>query len=576
MDRLTEALGLVTAGDYGLAETLLRDILGTPELPSNVRADALGLLGSCYKFAEKYQEAQDLLEKALALGQSEGFVLSDLEGVYADALADAYTQVVNYMVNSGQMEEVNSMVKKLRQLIATYGSHSNFQTIKHQGMMLFFESVIAGREGKWDNAMDRLKQLVCSPYKEYFVSEDLKFVIGLAYSNMGRIYLTQGDYENAVQYLEESLSYYEQNSEDTKRVLKDLTKARSGKQLPSEIQKLLQDIEMGSREKKIVALQEISRVGKGHLQEVRPVLLNTMRREDAKIAWFAACALAVFGDQSEETIENLIANLDPPPSEEENIIKYATIQALSNVKNNTRVVDALIRTYQTDQNISVRLGSIWALGAIGDESSREHLEYIASRGEGKELRAAQDALELFGKGSFEEIHLRKEEFNEDEKKEITHKINKLKSEIKHLDKDRNEKFSAAGQIAYSEYVKNKPSQPPTVTAKWDEIQDIDTLIAKNKQDLNELAQREKKSGFLAKLSDTIVSTAKHGKVKLDVHNLERKKDHIITEFGSILYDLHKKGDNTLEVLSSIWQNIDDIEHQISKNEGEIAKLQKYL
>lgn len=49
MDRLTEALGLVTAGDYGLAETLLRDILGTPELPSNVRADALGLLGSCYK-----------------------------------------------------------------------------------------------------------------------------------------------------------------------------------------------------------------------------------------------------------------------------------------------------------------------------------------------------------------------------------------------------------------------------------------------------------------------------------------------------------------------------------------------
>lgn len=239
-------------------------------------------------------------------------------------------------------------------------------------------------------------------------------------------------------------------------------------------------------------------------------------------------------------------------------------------------MDALIRTYQTDQNISVRLGSIWALGAIGDESSREHLEYIASRGEGKELRAAQDALELFGKGSFEEIHLRKEEFNEDEKKEITRKINKLKSEIKHLDKDHNEKFSAAGQIAYSEYVKNKPSQPPTVTAKWDKIQDIDTLIAKNKQDLNELAQREKKSGFLAKLSDTIVSTAKHGKLKLDVHNLERKKDHIITEFGSVLYDSHKRGDNTLEVLSSIWQNIDDIELQISKNEGEIAKLQKYL
>ena len=411
MDRLTEALGLVTAGDYGLAETLLRDILGTPELPSNARADALGVLGSCYKFAEKNQEAQDLLEKALALGQSEGFVLSDLEWVYADALADAYTPVVNYMVNFGQMEEVNSMVKKLRQLIATYRSHSNFKTIKHQGMVLFFEGAIASREARWDNALARLKQLVCSPYKEYFVSEDLKFVIGLAYNNMGRIYLTQGDYENAVQYLEESLSYYEQNSEDAKNVLKDLTKARSGKQLPSEIQKLLQDIEMGSREKKIDALQEIGRVGKGHLREVHPVLLNTMRREDAQIAWFATTALAELGDQSDETIGNLIANLDSPPCENENIIRYATIQALSNVKNNTQVVDALIRKYQTDQNISVRLASIWALGSIGDESSRKHLEYITTRGEGEELRAAQAALELFGKESFEEIKSKKEQLD---------------------------------------------------------------------------------------------------------------------------------------------------------------------
>lgn len=240
MDRLIEALELVTAGDYGLAETLLRDILGTPELPSNVRADALGLLGLCYKFAEKYQEAQDLLEKALALGQSEGFVLSVLEGGYADALANVYAGVVYNMINTGQIEEADSIVKKLRQLIATYGSHSNFKTIKHQGMMLFFESVIAGRKGKWDNAMAWAKQLVCSPYKEYFASEDLKFVMGRTYSNMGRFYLAQGDYENAVQYLEESLSYYEQNSEDAKKVLKDLTEARSGKQTQSEIQKVLQ------------------------------------------------------------------------------------------------------------------------------------------------------------------------------------------------------------------------------------------------------------------------------------------------------------------------------------------------
>jgi seryl-tRNA synthetase len=78
------------------------------------------------------------------------------------------------------------------------------------------------------------------------------------------------------------------------------------------------------------------------------------------------------------------------------------------------------------------------------------------------------------------------------------------------------------------------------------------------------------------LEDSITSTAKSGKLKFDVHNLERKKDGVITEFGRVLYNSHKNGDNTLEELSSIWQNIDDMEQQISKNEEEIAKLRKYL
>lgn len=184
-----------------------------------------------------------------------------------------------------------------------------------------------------------------------------------------------------------------------------------------ELEALLQDIEMGNGGKRIEALEKISEVGKGHLQEVRPMLLDTIRREDAQMAWFASTALAELGDQSTETIENLIANLDPPLGENENILKYETVKALSNMKRNARVAGVLTRKYKTEQNISVRLGIIWALGAIGHESSRKYLEYIASRGEGEELRAARAALELFGKGNFEEIHSRKEEMgNQDSKK----------------------------------------------------------------------------------------------------------------------------------------------------------------
>lgn len=169
-----------------------------------------------------------------------------------------------------------------------------------------------------------------------------------------------------------------------------------------------------------------------------------------------------------------------------------------------------------------------------------------------------------------------QERQEQDLEEIKRKISEFESEIKHLDNERNKKFNDAGEIAYKEYLKNKPDQPPAVKAKWDEIQDIDSHISRNKQVLNDLKHREKKSGFLAKLGDSITSTAKSGKLKLDVHNLERKKGSVITEFGRLLYDSHKKGDNTLEGLSSIWQNIDDMELQISKNEGEIAKLRKYL
>jgi uncharacterized small protein (DUF1192 family) len=160
--------------------------------------------------------------------------------------------------------------------------------------------------------------------------------------------------------------------------------------------------------------------------------------------------------------------------------------------------------------------------------------------------------------------------------EIKRKISEFESEIRRLDTERNKKFDEAGKIAYKEYLKNKPDHPPAVVTKWNELEDIDSRISRNKQDLSGLKQREKKTGFLAKLEDSITSTAKSGKLKFDVHNLERKKDGVITEFGRVLYNSHKNGDNTLEELSSIWQNIDDMEQQISKNEEEIAKLRKYL
>ena len=181
-----------------------------------------------------------------------------------------------------------------------------------------------------------------------------------------------------------------------------------------ELNIVLQDIKLGNRERKIEAIKKISPADKENLQDLKPVLLDIMEKGDGQVAWYAATALAELGDQSDGTAENLIANLTPPPSENENILKYATTQSLSNIKYNPRVVDALMSAYQTDRNISVRMGCLWALGAIGDPSSKEFLEYIARQGNGEEPCAAQAALELFGKGDFEEIHTRKVELGKKE------------------------------------------------------------------------------------------------------------------------------------------------------------------
>jgi tetratricopeptide (TPR) repeat protein len=197
--------------------------------------------------------------------------------------------------------------------------------------------------------------------------------------------------------------------------------------ISQELTVLLQDVKMGNRERKIEAIRKISKAGKGHLQEIRPVLIDIMEKGDNLIAYIVSCTLAELGDQSNETVENLIINLNPPPGENENIIKFATTQALSHIRNNKHVIDALMNAYQTDTNISVRLGSIWALGAIGDISSKDFLEYIATHEEGEELRAAQAALELFGKGSFEEIQNTKVELGKNKKEGPSEKgfFNKL-------------------------------------------------------------------------------------------------------------------------------------------------------
>ena len=166
--------------------------------------------------------------------------------------------------------------------------------------------------------------------------------------------------------------------------------------------------------------------------------------------------------------------------------------------------------------------------------------------------------------------------DENLKSKLKSQLNNLNSKNKTLTKERSEKFSEAGEMAYSECIEDTPELAPDAKSKLDEILAIGTLISKTNQEMEKAKGGQKKSGFLAKLGDMVSSAAKQGKSKVELYNLEKKKKSAITDFGEALWESHKSGDATLQELSDIWHAIEDIEQQIHENEEEIDNMNKLL
>ena len=206
----------------------------------------------------------------------------------------------------------------------------------------------------------------------------------------------------------------------------------------------------------------------------------------------------------------------------------------------------------------------------------------------------EDAWRLKGKSFFElgkideadkcldiinKIRDSKPEFNEESgtnEETIRKQISTLKSEINRHTKDRAKKYSDAGELAYSECIENAPELSPDAKNKFDDILAIGTLISRTNQEMEKAKSGKKKSGFFAKLGDAVSSTAKQGKLKVELYNLERKKNSAIIDFGEALWESHRSGDDTLHELSDVWQAMEDIEQQIHKNEEEIDNLNELL
>ena len=184
------------------------------------------------------------------------------------------------------------------------------------------------------------------------------------------------------------------------------------------------------------------------------------------------------------------------------------------------------------------------------------------------------SIESIYPGTIDEL----DQLLEDEnlKSKLKSQLNNLNSTNKTLGKERSEKFNEAGELVYSKCIENAPELAPDAQTELDDILAIDTLINKTNQEMEKAKDGQKKSGFFAKLGDAISSTAKQGKLKVELYNLKRKKKSAITDFGEALWVFHRSGGDTFQELSDVWQAIDGIEQQLHKNEEEIDNLNEVL
>lgn len=162
------------------------------------------------------------------------------------------------------------------------------------------------------------------------------------------------------------------------------------------------------------------------LETFRDALLETVKQRKSAISlWYALVALVELGDRSNEVLQELIEfsdawlkTLATEPSLFASIITMSvreeTLRALSCFRGNSAITDLVVKAYEgmflsgSEISEGLKIKAIYALGALGDPSARERLEYLASHSGGSIQKTSKISLELYGKATFDEIKAKAE------------------------------------------------------------------------------------------------------------------------------------------------------------------------
>jgi tetratricopeptide (TPR) repeat protein len=377
------ALDALANEDYPRASELAQGVLRTSNACSAEFALALGIIGSAYKITNRFVEARPHLENSLAL-----FTLQesppDLVPVFADSLGYIYDSTIHAAIANKDVQQAKSLCPKLANLIARFKSLSSFNWIYHEGMLLLAEGIILGQdEWNWEQAIALMQRVVESPYKEHFAGGDSRYVLGLAYDNIGRYYfLVAYRPEDSIPYFEEALQFFDQGDSQWRDTQALLEEAKLQPAVPPQLKATLDSLRSGDAETWLATLEDIpSDLPHEYFRAVKSAVLMAMRGGDIRVRLRGSLTLVRMGDESDTAIGMFILNLSPPPSDNERHIKCLALHGLSHVMGRLDVTERLIEVAQHDKDPIVRERAIFALAATGNAAAQEFVKTLAERNE---------------------------------------------------------------------------------------------------------------------------------------------------------------------------------------------------
>jgi len=160
------------------------------------------------------------------------------------------------------------------------------------------------------------------------------------------------------------------------------------------------------------------------LEPILSALDEMLEKEDNQVVgWYALITLVELGERNDENLralikssDDLITNLGQPEGLGGILFAEAiceeTLRALSYFRDNpvatTAVIGALegrFLAFKSGEESRMRY-ALYTLGALGDPTTHERLEYLAGYGAPEFQRIARIALELFGRATYDEISKR--------------------------------------------------------------------------------------------------------------------------------------------------------------------------